>query len=95
MQRALLPAKAKAMADVLRFDPALQRQSRDRKVEAARDEEFSFWPEVSQGLWLVSNPQPVNPANGQGRVVLEMLGVLGAVGAIALAISLLVGGTPV
>jgi len=95
MQRnPLLLVKAKTMADVISFESALERQMRESTPGAAHKEEFSFWPEVSSGLWIAGTPQTVDPANGEKRVLFEMVLVLGTVAAIAVAISLFVGAVP-
>jgi hypothetical protein len=75
------------MADVLKFDPARRALS----AQTTHEEEFGFWPEVSRGLWAVSDPQPVDPANRQGRVLLEMVLILAATAAIAAAVLLFAG----
>ncbi len=80
------------MAEVLEFEPVLRRRKRT-EAAAPRDQEFSFWPEVSSGLWVAGTPQ-VNPANSEKRVLLEMLLVLGTTAGIAIVISLFVGVVP-
>ena len=82
--------KAETMVEILRFDEALQRRVRPQPAKTA-DDSFSFWPEVSSGLWVTGTQTPVDPANSQGRVLFEILLILGATAAIAVAISLLTG----
>ena len=82
------------MANVLKFEPAFLKQPYTQKAEPARDEEFNFWPEVSRGLW-VSDTRAASPENSQGRVLLEMLMILGVTAAIAFSISFFVGAPPV
>ena len=80
------------MVEILRFDEALQRRARPQPLKAAEaDDSFSFWPEVSSGLWATGVQTPVDPANSQGAVLFEILLILGATAAIAVAISLLTG----
>lgn len=96
MQRKFPPrVKAKTMANVLKFDGVPHRPTRTRKIEPAHEEAFSFWPEVSQGMWVSSEPPPADPMNSAGRVLLEMMLILGATAAIAVVISMFVGMPPV
>jgi len=95
MQRnSLLRTKAKTMADVLKFDAAPLKQARVRKVEADHQDEYSFWPEVSQGLWVASNARPIDPENSEKRVLFEIMLILGATAAFAAIVSLFVGAPP-
>jgi hypothetical protein len=78
------------MVEILRFDEAVQRRARPLPSKTPA-ETFSFWPEVSCGLWVAGTQQPVDPANSQSKVLTEILLILGAIAAIAVAISLLTG----
>ncbi len=87
-------AKAVAMAEILRFDRTqLQPVSVTERTRhpAPSDVDYSFWPDVSQGLWAVSDPQPVDPANSENRVLSEMILILGVAAAVAVAVSFFVG----
>ena len=78
------------MADVLKFDAVSREQVRARKT--SREEEFSFWPEVSSGFWVVSNDQPVDPANSARRVLTEFALILGGCGLLVVLTTLLAHG---
>ena len=80
----------KTMAQILKFDEAVRanvaQQGRDdfhiARCEQSGQESDDFWPEVSSGLW-VNLPGPVNPANAPGRVLSEMLLIVGGAGFLA------------
>ena len=79
------------MAQILEFDEAagrvapLERRADLQIVwrEQVDEEPDDFWPEVSRGRWA-DQPIPVNPANSQGRVLTEMLVILGGAGLLVL-----------
>ena len=81
------------MVEILRFDEALQRRERSLPPKTPVDS-FSFWPEVSCGLWATGAQPSVDPANSQNKVLSEILLILGAIAAIAVMISLLAGTPP-
>ena len=92
-------AKVMAMAQVLKFDEAAGRhnipQQRRSDFQVARrerlvEESDDFWPEVSSGLW-VNQPVPVNPANAPGRVLSEILLILGGAGVLVLLTTIFFG----
>lgn len=83
------------MADVLRFEREFSPSVRVRHVEKIRNETLNSWPEVFQGLWVISDPEPADPVNSQGRVLLEILTILGVTAVMAFAVSLFVGMPPV
>ena len=84
------------MAQILKFDEASGSRNvpwqQRSKFEAARrvEESDDFWPEVSRGLW-VNQPVPVNPANAPGRVLTEMLLILGGAGLLVLLTTIFFG----
>ena len=94
------------MAEVLKFDDvrhgtlsdgrraAKSALARNRRNDTAAEEPFSFWPEVSCGLWVASE-QPVDPANSPRRVSLEILVILACAGFFVLLTSLFVQAPPV
>jgi hypothetical protein len=86
-----IAAKAKTMVEILRFDEALRHRARSRPSKPEADDSFSFWPEVSSALWVSGSQPPVDPANSQGKVLSEILLILGAVAVVATVISLLAG----
>lgn len=86
--------KAKTMVEILRFDAALQHRARPQPPKPEAGDSFSFWPEVSSGLWVTGSQPPVDPANSQRRVLSEMLLILGAVAVVAAAISFVTGMPP-
>jgi hypothetical protein len=85
------------MAQILDFD-AVQRpapegqlspnsnQPHRRGARPEPDEDvFTFWPEVSCGLWVSEQPPPApDPANALNRVLAEMLVILGGAGLLVL-----------
>jgi hypothetical protein len=88
------------MAEVLKFDDVRHRMSGDLRVaestpernhknDTVAQEPFSFWPEVSCGLWVASE-QPVDPANSPRRVSVEILLILACAGLFTLLTSLFV-----
>ena len=80
------------MVEILRFDEALLQRARPRAVKTPQaDNSFSFWPEVSSGLWVTGTQTQADPVNSQARVLFEILLILGATAAIAAAISLFTG----
>jgi hypothetical protein len=91
-------AKVNAMVQVFKFDEAVganvaqQRRAgfqvmrREQPVEEPDD----FWPEVSSGLW-VNQPVPVSPANAPGRVLSEILLILGGAGFVVLLTTIFFG----
>jgi len=83
------------MVEILRFDAAVRHRAPPlpSKTPEAMDA-FSFWPEVSCGLWTSGTQQSADPANSQKTVLSEILLILGAAAAIAAAISLLAGTPP-
>jgi len=83
------------MVEILRFDEAVRHRARPlpSKTSEAGDA-FSFWPEVSCGLWTSGTQQSTDPANSQNKVLSEILLILGATAAIAATISLLAGTLP-
>ena len=82
------------MVEILRFDAALQRRARTQPSKPEVGDSFSFWPEVSSGLWVTGSQPSVDPANAQGKVLSEILLILGAVAVIAAAISFVTGMPP-
>jgi hypothetical protein len=80
------------MVEILRFDEAVQRRARPLPLKASEaGDSFSFWPEVSCGLCLASTQASADPTNAQGKVLFEIFLILGAVAAIAMAVSLFTG----
>ncbi len=79
------------MVEILNFDEAFLYRSRSRPSKTAEDT-FSFWPEVSCGRRVTGTP--VDPANAQGKVLFEILLILGTTAVIAAALSLLAGTPP-
>ncbi|HWA88727.1 MAG TPA: hypothetical protein VG889_01745 [Rhizomicrobium sp.] len=84
------------MAQILNFDEAvgsdvLQRCGGDLKVVRREqpEEADDFWPEVSCSR--MDEPIAVNPANSQGRVLTEMLAILGGTGLLVALASFLSG----
>ena len=83
------------MVEILRFDEAVQRRVRPLPSKTSETgDSFSFWPEVSCGLWTSGTQQSADPANSQKTVLSEILLILGAAAAIAATISLLAGTPP-
>jgi hypothetical protein len=94
------------MAEVLKFDDvrhgtrsdgqwaAKSVPAHNRRNDTAAEEPFSFWPEVSCGLWVAS-AQPVDPANSPRRVGSEILLFLACAGLFVLLTSLFVQAPPV
>ena len=82
------------MVEILRFDEALLQRARPRPAKPEAEEAFSFWPEVSSGLWVTGSERSTDPANAQGKVLSEMLLILGAIAVIAVAISCVTGMPP-
>jgi len=83
------------MVEILRFDEALRHRARSQPSKPSEAEDTSsFWPEVTSALWVSGSQPPVDPANAQGKVLSEMLLILGAVAVIATVISLLAGMPP-
>ena len=86
------------MVQILNFDDALQgrattarRQSDPPKSKQDRaactesqEEPFSFWPEVSSGLWVSQGPVLPDPGNSPRRVFAEVLLILGGAGLLVL-----------
>ena len=83
------------MVEILRFDEAFQRRTHPLPSKTSETgDAFSFWPEVSCGLWATGAQPSVDPANSQNKVLSEILLILGAIAAIAVMISLLAGTPP-
>ena len=82
------------MVEILRFDAALQHRARSQPSKPEAGDTFSFWPEVSSGLWVTGSQPSVDPANAQGKVLSEILLILGAVAVIATVISFVTGMPP-
>lgn len=86
------------MAQILKFEEAVRanvaQQGRDDfhivRREQPVQESNDFWPEVSSGLW-VNQPGPVNPANSPGRVLSEMILIMGGAGFLAFLASAIFG----
>jgi hypothetical protein len=72
------------------LDPDTRCWSR-QLADNRNDEIDDFWPEVST-RYSLEDSTPVNPANTQGRVLLEIGLVLGAVGALVAAVYILLPG---
>ena len=81
------------MVEILRFDAALRHRTHARVSDTIEDS-FSFWPEVSSGLRVTGSQPSVDPANAQGKVLSEVLLILGAIAVIATVISFFVGMPP-
>jgi hypothetical protein len=77
------------MVEILKFDDTLRRRGPSAPPKSSRKDQFSYWPEVSSGLW-VAGSQPVDPANSQERVLFEILLILGVTAAVVAVISFLV-----
>ena len=82
------------MVEILNFDEALRHRARSQPSKPETGDSFSFWPEVSSGLLVTSSEPSVDLANSQGKVLSEILLILGAVAVIATVISLLAGIPP-
>ena len=89
-------AEVKAMAQVLNFRDSLSDRDGSARNGAAlrnrldEDESYSFWPEVSSGLW-VKHPVPVNPENSPQRVLSEMMLIVGGAGLLVLLATIFLG----
>jgi hypothetical protein len=80
--------EGRAMAQVIELNSDSRRWTRYVKrppVEVADDD---IWPEVSTG-YATQNPAPVNPQNGQGRVLSEVLLILTIAGLGAVVVTLI------
>jgi hypothetical protein len=84
------------MAQILDFD-AVQRRAPEgqlstnsnhpgrRGARPEPDDVFTFWPEVSCGLWAGEQLTPTpDPANAPSRVLAEVLVILGSAGLLVL-----------
>jgi hypothetical protein len=93
------------MVQILNFDDAMHaraatarrqsdlRRSKQNHTARAESEEdsFSFWPEVSSGLWVSQGHVPSDPKNSPGRVFTEMLLILGGAGLLVLLTTVFLG----
>ena len=80
------------MVEILRFDEALQRRARPLPPKTSEaDDSFSFWPEVTSGLWVCQGPVQPDPRNSAGRVLAEVLLILGGAGLLVLFSALFFG----
>jgi len=73
------------MVEILKFDEALQHRARSRPSKTSEAEDtFNFWPEVRCGLWVSQGPVQPDPINSEGRVLAEVLLILGGAGLLVL-----------
>jgi len=73
------------MVEILRFEEALRYRARPQPTKTAEaDDSFSFWPEVRCGLWVSQGPVQPDPINSEGRVLAEVLLLLGGTGLLVL-----------
>ena len=88
------------MVQILNFDDAMQGRaptargtsdSRKGKQNQASDDTYSFWPEVECGLWVSQAPILPDPRNSVGRVMREVLLILGGTGLLVLLVGLFFG----
>jgi hypothetical protein len=86
------------MVQILNFDEAMQgraRQASDsargKQNRAGSDDDFSFWPEVSSGLWVSTGPVLPDPRNSPERVLREVLLILGGAGLLVLLTTVFLG----
>lgn len=81
------------MAQILKLDDAYAaRVTRARAVPAERhdDDDYSFWPEVACGLWSKA-PHEVDPRNSAGRVLSEMMLIIGGASLLVLLTTVFLG----
>lgn len=66
------------MAQILKLDQVSgHRVVRNRPAPVERQgDDYSFWPEVACGLWS-KDPHIVDPRNSPGRVLSEMMLIIG------------------
>jgi hypothetical protein len=92
------------MVQILNFDDAMharaataRRQSgrpngnKTQTVQATLEDTFSYWPEVSSGLWVSKGPVLPDPRNSPGRVFTEVFLVLGGAGLLVLLTTVFLG----
>ena len=88
--------RVKIMAQILKFEETFGfRDVRSEKQSAAHtrideDDTYSFWPEVSCGLWSKSSV-PVDPRNSPQRVLSEMMLIVGGAGLLVMLAAIFLG----